>query len=220
MLCRYTCTRYYYNQWMKQRIHLSLLELHLAAADNTRQQHHQQQLLGAAPSSNSNTPANTDTSTSSARGRLLLSLLADGAADAPAVAAAAVAAGFQCPATAPALTLTSASTPATSTPEPAAPASLANPASNGSGSSLQRLARPSEQGSAAASLSGHLKPQLQLPEPVVSKLLSLDAGDLDLLVQHPVALQGQVFELLDVLQVWQGMRPCRMRGQWWGTTTA
>lgn len=42
---------------------------------------------------------------------------------------------------------------------------------------------------------------LQLPEPVVSKLLSMDAGDLDLMVQHPVALQAQVYELLDVLQV-------------------
>ncbi|WIA39331.1 hypothetical protein OEZ86_005443 [Tetradesmus obliquus] len=41
---------------------------------------------------------------------------------------------------------------------------------------------------------------LQLPEPVVSKLLSLDAGDLDLMIQHPAALQAQVYELLDVLE--------------------
>jgi hypothetical protein len=42
---------------------------------------------------------------------------------------------------------------------------------------------------------------LQLPEAVVDKLLSVDAGDLDLMVQHPVALQGQVYELLEVLKV-------------------
>lgn len=206
---------------MKQRIHLSLLELHLAAADKTHQQHqqHQQQLLSSPTTSSSNTPTTTDTSTSSARGRLLLSLLTDGAADAPAVAAAAVAAGFQCPATAPALTLTSDSTTAPNRPESAAPSAPANLASSGSAtgrssasaikqpsSSLQqaaRLAPLSEQGNAAVSSSrAHPKLQLQLPEPVMSKLLSLDAGDLDLMVQHPVALQGQVYELLDVLQVW------------------
>jgi hypothetical protein len=31
-----------------------------------------------------------------------------------------------------------------------------------------------------------------LPPPVVTKLLSLDAGDLDTLLTHPLALHGQV----------------------------
>jgi hypothetical protein len=67
---------------------------------------------------------------------------------------------------------------------------------------------------------------LQLPEAVVSKLLALDAGDLDLMVQHPLALQGQVYELLDVLQVWllctrhhalhaPGAGGSRGLSQWW-----
>jgi len=32
----------------------------------------------------------------------------------------------------------------------------------------------------------------ELPRPILEKLLSLDAGDLDLMIQHPRALQGQV----------------------------
>eukprot|EP00878_Enallax_costatus_P023216 GHUV01024683.1.p1 GENE.GHUV01024683.1~~GHUV01024683.1.p1 ORF type:complete len:320 (+),score=116.31 GHUV01024683.1:1770-2729(+) len=44
-------------------------------------------------------------------------------------------------------------------------------------------------------------PMLQLPGPVVDKLLSLDAGDLDLMIKHPTALQAQVYELLDVYEM-------------------
>jgi hypothetical protein len=42
--------------------------------------------------------------------------------------------------------------------------------------------------------SQQLQPQqlYELPRPVLEKLLSLDAGDLDLMIQHPRALQGQV----------------------------
>jgi hypothetical protein len=37
-----------------------------------------------------------------------------------------------------------------------------------------------------------------LPEPVMDKLLATDAGELDLLLQYPKAIQGQVEEYLDV----------------------
>lgn len=35
-------------------------------------------------------------------------------------------------------------------------------------------------------------PILQLAKPVLDKLLTLDAGDLDLMIKHPIALQAQV----------------------------
>eukprot|EP00775_Hariotina_reticulata_P006773 gene6773-6990_t len=44
----------------------------------------------------------------------------------------------------------------------------------------------------------HQQQLYKLPRPVLEKLLSLDAGDLDLMIQHPSALQAQVYELLDV----------------------
>ena len=37
-----------------------------------------------------------------------------------------------------------------------------------------------------------MPPGAQLPAPVVDKLLQLDAGELDLMIQHPLALRGQV----------------------------
>jgi hypothetical protein len=32
----------------------------------------------------------------------------------------------------------------------------------------------------------------ELPAPVMDKLLAMDAGDLDLMIKHPPALEGQV----------------------------
>lgn len=40
----------------------------------------------------------------------------------------------------------------------------------------------------------------ELPQPVMDKLLSLDAGELDLLLQYPRAIKGQTEEFLDVYQ--------------------
>lgn len=37
---------------------------------------------------------------------------------------------------------------------------------------------------------------LQLPGPIVDKLLSVDAGDLDLMIKHPTALQAQVIVVI------------------------
>ena len=39
-----------------------------------------------------------------------------------------------------------------------------------------------------------------LPEPVVDKLLALDAGELDLLLQYPQAIAGQAAEFVQVLE--------------------
>ena len=38
----------------------------------------------------------------------------------------------------------------------------------------------------------------ELPAPVMDKLLALDAGELDLLLQYPTAIRGQTEEFLDV----------------------
>lgn len=52
-------------------------------------------------------------------------------------------------------------------------------------------------GSAAteAKLQQEQELMLQLPKPVIDKLLSLDAGDLDLMIKYPTALQAQVSRL-------------------------
>jgi hypothetical protein len=210
--------RYYFNQWMRQRIHLTLLELHLAAVMPSGNPFTQR--LTSSSSSNG-----AETSISSARGQLLLSMFAEGGHKAPAVSAAAAAAGFQAPLlTGPALALPAAdaskpwgaAAAAGTTAAAAVDAGILNTQDARSDadtssevkeatkrSTVLNSAYTSANASAAltnssGSSSGRV---LQLPEPVVSKLLALDAGDLDLMVQHPVALQGQVYELLDVLQV-------------------
>jgi hypothetical protein len=194
---------------MKQRIHLALLELHLAATLTTHQQPH---LLDSSSSSSSRSDSGGDsgttsgvkgvraeTSISSARGRLLLSLLAEGVDEAPVVAAAAAAAGFACqtgksyqPLSLPAAAASDSSTGSLAVVAPAASAEEdINSSSSGGGGG----------GGGRYGSSGSSGGVLQLPAAVLDKLLSMDAGDLDLMVQHPVALQGQVYELLDVLQV-------------------
>jgi hypothetical protein len=196
---------------MKQRIHLALLELHLAATLTTHQQPHLLDSSSSSSSSRSDSGGDSgttsgvrgvraETSISSARGRLLLSLLAEGVDEAPVVAAAAAAAGFACqtgksyqPLSLPAAAASDSSTGSLAV---VAPAASAEEEINSSSSSSGGGGGGGRYGS-----SGSSGGVLQLPAAVLDKLLSMDAGDLDLMVQHPVALQGQVYELLDILQV-------------------
>lgn len=164
--------RYYYNKWMKQRIHTALLELHLGCSLGTGSS---QQLLEAAQAE----------------------------ADTPAIAAAAAAAGF--------LTSTQTVHEAAVTAaggarsgrqggvnfsggkmaDPAAGRSLRSADQHGALSSSHQLQQQSRQ-LVPIQLQQQQQPVLHLPDPVVAKLLSLDAGDLDLMIQHPQALQAQV----------------------------
>jgi hypothetical protein len=167
------CGRYYYNKWMTQRIHTALLELHLGCSLGSGTS---QQLLEAA----------------------------EAAADEPAIAAAAAAAGFITPgqqAAAAAAAAAQAALPAPGSVDDSSSSEESPAAEDGgrinktnAGSNLsvkssagehQQLVQQQQQGTL-----------LQLPEPVVSKLLSLDAGDLDLMIQHPAALQAQVRQRL------------------------
>jgi hypothetical protein len=163
--------RYYYNKWMTQRIHTALLELQLGCSLGSGTS---QQLLEAA----------------------------EAAADEPAIAAAAAAAGFTIPPPpAAAGTAAHAALPGPGTVEDTNSSSSSSSSSGDlmagdCGSSSSSHAAHSSAGSQQlVELQQHpQQPQrlLQLPEPVVSKLLMLDAGDLDLMIQHPAALQAQV----------------------------
>lgn len=281
-----TCGRYYYNQWTRQRIHLTLLELQLASL-SAQDTDLPPSLPSSGKSSTTTTITNKSnkffaTSTSSTRGRLLLDLLSAGGDNTPLVTAAAAAAGFHAKwmsdtdfavgnaqvsritgatclhltAPTPEVSSDAYASQATTTPHTPSPASRTITSSQDSSSiaaaqtaknatpevamanssahisELQVLSSdaPDAPSAPAAQVARQLDCQastsqkqqsssssqrsLQLPEAVIGKLLSMDAGDLDLMLQHPCALQAQVYELLDVLQVkasWScacNNRPC------------
>jgi hypothetical protein len=175
--------RYYYNKWMTQRIHTALLELHLGCSLGSGTS---QQLLAAA----------------------------EAAADEPAIAAAAAAAGF--------ITLgqQAAAAAQAALPAPGAVDDSSSNCSEGSPAAADGgcISNPSTSSNLLKSFAGDHQqllevqqlqqgPLLQLPEPVVSKLLSLDAGDLGLMIQHPAALQAQVFEWLQHWHAGHGEHP-------------
>jgi hypothetical protein len=181
---------FYYNTWMTQRIHNALLELHLGepltsgAGINSAQA-----VLGAADVAMAHTPL---------------------------LAAAAAAAGFlptgggnHSAAAAAAANQPDINSMADSGSSHAAPVSnqtgsgglgvLSNGGTSGDGGADGGV--PLLLGSTATTLAvivatdsegGAQADVLRLPAPVLDRLLQLDAGDLDLLVQHPTALQAQV----------------------------
>jgi hypothetical protein len=105
------------------------------------------------------------------------------AADEPAIAAAAAAAGF---------TTTSAAATAAAAPAALPGSEMDEDSFNNSSGSKSNATTESAAGKQLVPQQHQQQQSLQLPELVVSKLLSLDAGDLDLLIQHPAALQAQV----------------------------
>jgi hypothetical protein len=158
------CCRYYYNKWMTQRIHIALLELHLGCSLGSGTS---QQLLAAA----------------------------EAAAEEPAIAAAAAAAGFVTPGQQAAAAQAALPAPGACNDSSSEESPAAGERASVTSTSIYMMKSSTGQHQQLVEVGQQQQgPLLQLPEPVVSKLLSLDAGDLDLMIQHPAALQAQVCE--------------------------
>eukprot|EP00879_Flechtneria_rotunda_P017391 GHRR01018222.1.p1 GENE.GHRR01018222.1~~GHRR01018222.1.p1 ORF type:complete len:293 (+),score=123.91 GHRR01018222.1:372-1250(+) len=161
---------------MTQRIHTALLQLH----------------LGHPICGSSNIAGNNNLDGGLTHQQLLEA--AEAAADTTAVAAAAAAAGFGSPDHP-----VAAANQQTINDRDKGPAEVS--ATKGS-TALDKLGNSDKQLQLTAQWqqTQQQQPVLRLPESVISKLLSLDAGDLDFMIKHPTALQAQVYELLDVLE--------------------